>query len=404
MKNCRLLPIILLFGVSFAVGACNLGKDTIPTSIVVQSPTVTPPHPTSQMASTPTSAPKPSPTATHVDSDQPIVSPSGPTSTNPPFLPANLLPLSEQNATKLKPVALLTEQGASVVAFSPNSRKVAAGLFRSNQIKIWDLASGRELFDLNGHVNPRIISYLHFSPDGLRLASGAQGWEARNDSLIVWDAKSGAELQSFNGVLGAISPDWQIVALTQRQRDQQATLVLTNLTNGEETLTLQAPSDIYGVSFSPDGQHVAAKMFHVFQDLFAFWSLESGRLDLTLYDWLGFSYSPDGRFIAALVETGSGSDKGELNLFDAVTLKWIKTLAKDADALWYSYPAFSADGLILAASFENQVILWDTLTWQKLTTLPISGPSMLAFSADGRIFIISTQTGKVQLWGVEGDG
>jgi hypothetical protein len=36
--------------------------------------------------------------------------------------------------------------------------------------------------------------------------------------------------------------------------------------------------------------------------------------------------------------------------------------------------------------------------------LPISGPSMLAFSADDRIFIISTQTGKVQLWGVEGDG
>lgn len=404
MKTSHLLPIIFLLGVIITGSACNPSNKTTPTKSNVQSPTVAPLRVASQMPITTTPTHAPSSTALPEKSHPPTATPIVSTPTTAAFLPAILLPINPQNVIKLGQVALLTEQGASVVAFSPNSRQVAAGLFRSNQIKIWDLASGRELFDLNGHVNPRIISYLHFSPDGLRLASGAQGWEARNDSLIVWDAKSGAELQNFNGVLGAISPDWQIVALTQRQRDQQTTLVLTNLTNGKETLTLQAPSDIYGVSFSPDGQHVAAKMFHVFQDLFAFWSLGSGRLDLTLYDWLGFSYSPDGRFIAALVETGSGSDKGELNLFDAVTLKWIKTLAKDADALWYSYPAFSADGLILAASFENQVILWDTLTWQKLISLPISGPSMLAFSADDRIFIISTQTGKVQLWGVEGDG
>ena len=138
------------------------------------------------------------------------------------------------------------------MAYSPYSRRGAAGLFVSNQIIIWDLASGQELFSLGGHVDPRIISYLAFSPDGTRLASAAQGWDAPNDSLILWDAGTGRELQRFNGVLGAVSPDWRLAALTRRE-DEEATLILSDLTSGEEMHTLEAPGDIYGIVFSPQG-------------------------------------------------------------------------------------------------------------------------------------------------------
>jgi WD40 repeat protein len=279
---------------------------------------------------------------------------------------------------------------------------MAAGLFRSNQVKIWDLTSGQELLTLSGHADPRIISYLAFSPDGSRLASGAQGWEAPNDSLIVWDASTGRELQRFNGVLGAVSPDFRLVALTEREVDEEVTLNLYDLASGEQLHTLEAPGDIYGVSFSPQGQQVAAKMYHVFQDLFSFWSVDDGRLDRTLYDWLGFSYSPDGRFIAALLETGSGSEVGELNIFDATTFKWIKTLAKDADGLWYTYPAFSPGGQVLAASTGDHVTLWDTQAWKVLASLPVPDRAGLTFSPDGRIMTTYTLSGPIQLWGVVG--
>jgi WD40 repeat protein len=297
---------------------------------------------------------------------------------------------------------VLSEQSASVVAYSPDSRKVAAGFFRSNQVKIWDLASGQELWELSGHIDPRIISYLAFSPDGSRLASGAQGWDAPNDSLILWETRSGRELQRFSGVLGAISPDFKLAALTRREQEQQVTLILSDLASGEALHTLEAPSDIYGVSFSPQGQLVAAKMYHVFQDLFSFWSVENGRLERTLYDWVGFSFSPDGRFIAALLETGSGSEVGELNIFDAASFKWIKTLAKDADSLWFTSPAFSPDGQVLAASTGDHVTLWETQTWEELASLPASGPTGFAFSPDGRIFTTYSQSGKLQLWVVVG--
>jgi WD40 repeat protein len=190
------------------------------------------------------------------------------------------------------------------------------------------------------------------------------------------------------------------VALTQREQSQGAALILSKLAGGEEIHTLRAPGDIYGISFSPDSSQVGAKMYSIYQDLFAFWSVDTGRLEHTLYDWAGFSYSPDGRYVAALVETGSG-DKGELNLYDAVTFKWICTLAKDADTLWYDSPAFSPDGAIVVASFSDRVILWDTQTGEELISLPVGAPAGAAFSPDGRILATFTQKGEVQLWGVE---
>jgi WD40 repeat protein len=201
--------------------------------------------------------------------------------------------------------------------------------------------------------------------------------------------------------LGAISPDWRLVALTQREQDQGATLILSDLASGEEIHTMEAQGDIYRVSFSPQGQQVAANMYNVFQDLFSFWWVESGLLSRTVYDWAGFSYSPDGRFIAALQETGSGS-KGKVSIFDAATFKWIKTLANDADTLWFAYPAFSPDSKVLVASYSDHVTLWDTQAWLELASLPASGPTGLVFSPDGRILTTFTQSGMVQFWGVMG--
>ncbi len=407
MNKSRILLIAFLFTVIFPSLACNLAGETVSTSNVVQSPISSPltnvsPAPTiTQLLTGLPSASPMTPTSTSVPTNTSApISTSAPTSTSIPFLPANLVLISPQNVSKLKPVAVLPEQGASVVAYSPDSRRIAAGLFVNNVVKIWDLTVGQELFTLSGHVDPRIISYLAFSPDGLSLASGAQGWDAQNDSLILWDASVGSELQRFSGILGAISPDWRLAALTQREQPEGATLILSDLASGTVIHTLKAPGDIYGVSFSPEGQRVAAKMYNVFQDLFSFWSVDSGQLDRTLYDWQGFSFSPDGRFIAALLETGAGSEKGELNIFDAATFKWIKTLAIDADSLWYAYPAFSPDGKILAASFSDNVILWDTQSWKEMTSLPASSPTGLAFSPDGRILTTYTHSGRVQLWGV----
>jgi hypothetical protein len=71
------------------------------------------------------------------------------------------------------------------VAFSPDGRILASGS-RDETVKLWDVASGRELRTLKGHSN--IVHSVVFSPDGHILASGSDDGTSR-----VWDLSSGNE-------------------------------------------------------------------------------------------------------------------------------------------------------------------------------------------------------------------
>src|SRR5687768_10127908 len=84
----------------------------------------------------------------------------------------------------------------NAVVFSPDGKWIASG-GSDNQIKIWDISSGRELRSLNGHTG--WVKSLAVSSDGLWLASGS------NDRTIkVWNVLSGEAAHSFAGHAGPI--------------------------------------------------------------------------------------------------------------------------------------------------------------------------------------------------------
>jgi WD40 repeat protein len=300
----------------------------------------------------------------------------------------------------IEEIAELPVSGASVLAFSSDGHRLAAGLFDGGLVEVLDLGTGEIIFTLQGHQNSRILSYLSFSPAGDRLASGSQGWDEADDSVLFWDLNTGRAIETIEGYLGAVSPDWSTLVLSARQNPTGASLQVLSLESNQTISELHARSDIYGFSFSPDGNLAAGKMFAVYQDLFTFWDVKNGREVRTVFDWMNFTYSPDGRFLAAVLDVGGDPDSGELTVFDASSWKNLKTLGQGVDRFWYALPAFSPDGRLLAASFGEEIRLWDTETWDLLTRIPMPGVVGLAFSPDGRLLAAYSQKHPVLLFGV----
>jgi WD40 repeat protein len=77
-------------------------------------------------------------------------------------------------------------------------------------VKIWDSATGKELFALKGHASA--VWSVAFSPDGQRLASASD-----DQTVRIWDSVTGKELFALQGHAGplrsvAFSPDGQRLA------------------------------------------------------------------------------------------------------------------------------------------------------------------------------------------------
>ena len=82
------------------------------------------------------------------------------------------------------------------VAFSPDGQRLASAS-GDQTVKIWDSATGKELFALKGHAG--WVKSVAFSPDGQRLAS------ASNDQTVkIWDSATGKELFALKGHAGVV--------------------------------------------------------------------------------------------------------------------------------------------------------------------------------------------------------
>ena len=78
------------------------------------------------------------------------------------------------------------------IAFTPDDENVVAA-FSDGSIRQLDRVSGKQNGAFVGHSG-HVVS-LVFSPDGMRLASGAKG---ERTNIKIWDSSSGTELQRFD--------------------------------------------------------------------------------------------------------------------------------------------------------------------------------------------------------------
>ncbi|AKV68118.1 MULTISPECIES: serine/threonine-protein kinase [Microcystis] len=277
------------------------------------------------------------------------------------------------------------------VAYSPDGRYLASGSI-DQTIKIWEVATGKELRTLTGHSGG--VFLVAYSPDGRYLASGSI-----DQTIKIWEVATGKELRTltvYSYLYGAdvvYSPDGRYLA----SRSDDKTIKIWEVATGKELRTLTGHSGpVLSVVYSPDGRYLASGG-GLRDNTIKIWQVATGKVLRTLTghsDWvLSVVYSPDGRYLA------SGS-RQTIKIWQVATGKVLRTLTGHSDWVWSV--VYSPDGRYLASGSYQTIKIWEVATGKELRTLTGHSDSVnsVVYSPDGRYLASGSGDKTIKIWRV----
>jgi WD40 repeat protein len=280
--------------------------------------------------------------------------------------------------------------------------------------RVWlvDTATGEITHELKGYSSP--VKFMDFSPDGKTLYTGilySKGDNYPDSTIRIWDVASGKKLSEIQPAIADgtkvtpyLSPDGRYL-ITH----------LYNLSNGHGKVDwwdLESPSSkaIYSYqgiqsAISPDSKKIA--VMESFDNMVIhIYDLQTGEKIKTIPTGLRngspykFSFAPDSK---SLLLTDSKTEKGEgyaiinINNEDLITRTKPALFEMSPDAAY----AFSPDGKLLViygsvgdyksimGDYDPKISVWDTTTWKEIAVAQpyfslasFDQPSYLAFSPD----------------------
>jgi mono/diheme cytochrome c family protein len=279
------------------------------------------------------------------------------------------------------------------IALTPDGTQAVSG-GDDRTIRLWDVASGRELRRFEGHSGE--VTTLAFTPDGKRLVSGSGDRTVR-----LWDVATGKELLSLRGHTDrvrtvAVSTDGKRLASAADDR----TIRLWDARSGVALLLTGHARPVNEVAFSPDGRQLLSAS----QDgTIRLWGT-AGKGELRSLEGHtravhGIAFSPDGR--RAL----SGGDDRTVRLWDLETGRELRRFEGHLNAV--IRVGFTPDGKhALSASSQYRTVdrllrVWDLESGRELQSL--SSPEevsvgCVALLPDRRGALSGGSGGFIRLW------
>ena len=302
--------------------------------------------------------------------------------------------------------------GATRLAFSPDGRLLATATFHTNTIKLWEMATGRELRNLStgGQNTTSISPVFAFSPDS-RLLAASGG----NNAVSVWDVATGREVQTLTGgqasFMGALGVSFVGFSSDGRKLVTVSDSIhVWDTSTWRETTTIQTsnpnPGALMGggggIALNADGSQIA----RVDNDQIKFIDTASGKElrtvslpDSQMQD-VELSFTSDGRLLAA------GVNDKKLKVWDVTGKSERFQAATQKD---FAVIKFSSDAHLVAVSDNYLVRIWEVSTGKQIATINVPNIGVYqdvegvfaAFSPDGKRLATSGFGTQTYLWDVD---
>ena len=309
--------------------------------------------------------------------------------------------------TQTEITTLIEDVGVSSIVFSPDSKTLAAYIFKEPNPSVISTA-----------WNGTTFASVQESPGGtvnhiMRLWN-VDGWydkwkETRQSPKEIAWQPIGRFLRGL-----AFSPDSTTLAGVEASggRASRGRVHLWRVYRGSEKATLTEIATLPGhssyhhierIRFSSDGKTLAS-----FDDSGArLWDVDKGSEVATLFQPEGgveghlSDFSPDGKMLAiGLIGRAGGTT---LELWDIKAAKLTDTLTSNAGTVLSV--AFSPDSKLLAGGFRNGVTLWNVEKPSEVVEvvlLPHDSPvTPVAFAPDGKLLAGVGKDGTMLVWDVE---
>jgi WD40 repeat protein/serine/threonine protein kinase len=274
----------------------------------------------------------------------------------------------------------------ALLAFTPDGKRLvtASSGGQKPAAKVWDLATGRQLFStpVASHAAEAAVAAL--SADGRTLAVFSQ-----LNTVAIWDLTTQAKKASltFSELRAmALSPDGRWLAVAGPTRG-----FIWDVAKRRQSYPFDPGGQaLLHLAFAPDGRSLAGRTrTHLYV-----WHLDEGKVR-TESRWgprpQAFAWFPTGSMLATVCQ--------DRELLFVGTQQWERLGGWELPRTGFSTAAFTARGRILTLAADSQLLWWDTERGQVLAVYRLQGqrPCRLAFSADGRDLAVATTDGRV-LW------
>jgi len=273
------------------------------------------------------------------------------------------------------------------VAFTPDGRRLLTSCHASNSLILWDATTGAQMrvLPVEGGVATESIS-----PDGSRIAAGGQ-----RGAVVVWDAHTGNVVRRLAAGTGPVlrvvfGPADRLVTLDGGTKT--AAVCGTGSEAPERTFATQERAEPHGLTVSRDGRFVTTRDA---DGSFLVWSTESGRqagrVPGDRNNQTVPLLSPDGTLMAL-----TGLSLTRATVWDVATGQLVETIEGDRAVYGPLFPD-AADG-----GAEGRAALGDpTVADRVRRCMAGRAAPPLAVTGDGRVAVATGAGFEAVLWDLE---